>query len=35
MALKTGFTGKELARALLKYGIYDQKIKEAKLIEKQ
>jgi hypothetical protein len=33
MFLKTGFTGKDLSRALVKHGIYDEKMKEAKLIE--
>jgi hypothetical protein len=35
MCLKTGFTGKDLSRALIKHGIYDKKMKEAELIEKE
>lgn len=35
MCLKTGFTGKDLSRALIKHGIYDQKMKEAETIEQQ
>ena len=33
MYLKTGFTGKDLQRAVRKYGIYDRKMKEARQIE--
>ena len=33
MYLKTGFTGKDLQRAVRKFGIYDRKMKEARQIE--
>lgn len=33
MYLKTGFTGKDLARAVKKYGIYDRKMKQAREME--
>lgn len=33
MYIKTGFTGKDLQRAVKKYGIYDRKMKEARQLE--
>ena len=33
MYMKTGYTGKDLQRAIKKHGIYDRKIAEAKKLE--
>ena len=35
MYLRTGFTGKDLARAIKKHGIYDTKIAQAKKLEQE
>mmetsp|Transcript_32862 Transcript_32862/g.50240 ORF Transcript_32862/g.50240 Transcript_32862/m.50240 type:complete len:82 (+) Transcript_32862:774-1019(+) len=35
MYLKTGFTGKDLQRAIMKHGIYEERMKEAKEIERK
>ena len=35
MYLRYGFTAKDFQRAIVKYGIYDQRMKEAKELEQQ
>ena len=35
MQMQTGISGRDLQRAIRKYGIYDRKIKQAKLKEKE
>jgi len=35
MFLQTGYTGKDLQRAVVKLGIYDERMKEAKEVEKK
>ena len=35
MMIRTGFSGKDLQRAIIKHGIYDQRMKQAKELEKK
>ena len=35
MYMKTNFSGKDLQRAIKKYGIYDRKMNEAKKLEEE
>jgi len=35
MYLKTGYTGKDLQRAIMKHGIYDERMKEAEELEQE
>jgi hypothetical protein len=35
MFVRTGYSGKDLQRAIVKYGIYDERMKQAKEIEER
>ena len=35
MYIKTGFSGKDLQRSIVKHGIYDERMKEASDLEEQ